>query len=227
MRTIKIVVASRKNEADFFSKTALGQSLRNFDLPFIELCLFSNNAVALPTLYNSIIDKSLDENCVLIFIHDDVFLLDYFWIDQVLSGFEYFNIIGIAGNKRRLPYQPSWAFKDLKFAWDEPEYLSGVIGHGLGFPPDSISIFGPPNQQVMSLDGVFMAIESKTCAKCNLRFDNQFQFHFYDLDFCRQAEVLGLKCGTIALSMIHQSAGNFSTPEWRMGYDSYISKWGN
>jgi len=30
-------------------------------------------------------------------------------------------------------------------------------------------------------------------------FDPRFQFHFYDLDFCRQAEQRGLKMGTWAL----------------------------
>lgn len=227
MLQIKVVVATRVSQSRFYSDTALGQSLKIYDLPFIEICIFPSNSVGLPELYNSVIESTEDPNTILIFAHDDIFLCDYYWIDQIINGLETFDIVGIAGNTRRIPYQPSWAFTDLRFTWDEPEFLSGVIGHGNTFPPDSLSIFGPPNQKVKLLDGVFIATLSRTCIHNNLRFDTNLQFHFYDLDFCRQAEASQLSCGTIALSMIHQSAGNFTSEDWKAGYQKYIQKWGS
>ncbi len=41
-----------------------------------------------------------------------------------------------------------------------------------------------------------MAIRSEILIARDLRFDRQFQFHFYDLDFCRQAEIKGVRMGT-------------------------------
>ena len=55
--------------------------------------------------------------------------------------------------------------------------------------------------------------------------DEQFEFHFYDMDFCRQAEVKGVTMGTIPLSLMHESGGNFSSEAWKQGYQKYIQKW--
>src|SRR6185437_6852230 len=60
-----------------------------------------------------------------------------------------------------------------------------------------------------------------------LRFDEQFDFHFYDLDLCRQAERAGVSMGTCAVSLIHESKGNFGGDDWRRGYEHYLAKWGD
>jgi len=90
-----------------------------------------------------------------------------------------------------------------------------------------LSIFGPPFQQVKLLDGLLLAAFSDTLIQKSLRFDERFDFHFYDLDFCRQAEQLGVTMGTIPLSLIHESGGNFDSHSWRMAYKEYIKKWGS
>jgi hypothetical protein len=41
-----------------------------------------------------------------------------------------------------------------------------------------------------------LAARSNTLAEKGLRFDPLFDFHFYDLDFCRQAELRKLRMGT-------------------------------
>jgi GT2 family glycosyltransferase len=75
------------------------------------------------------------------------------------------------------------------------------------------------------MDGLFFAVKSETLLRTGLRFDEGFKFHFYDLDFCRQAEVLNLKMGTIGLSVTHESNGNFNTDSWRSAYKDYLQKW--
>ncbi len=181
--------------------------------------------MGLSKVYNQAIDYCNKEPCIFIFAHDDLFILDFYWVTSIFSGLQQFDIVGCAGNRSRQPFQPSWAFKNDRLEWDAPENLSGIVGHGSSFPMDGLSIFGPPLQEVKLLDGLLLAAYSETLIKNNLRFDEQFEFHFYDMDFCRQAEIRGVTMGTIPLSLIHQSGGNFSSDSWKQGYQKYIEKW--
>jgi GT2 family glycosyltransferase len=224
---VKIVVATRATEADFYQTTATGRSLRLYKAPFLEVCLFPENKLGLPKIYNSVIDQSANDPAMLVFAHDDLHILDFFWIGELFNGLSYFQILGMAGNIRRIPRQPGWAFIDTNFTWDSPENLSGVVGHGQGFPPSSLSVFGPPRQQVKLLDGLLLCASSKTLNDNNLRFDERFDFHFYDMDFCRQAEQKDITCGTWSLSLIHESGGSFGTESWLSAYQKYLEKWGD
>jgi GT2 family glycosyltransferase len=75
------------------------------------------------------------------------------------------------------------------------------------------------------MDGVFFAATSAKLKESKLRFDPQFSFHFYDMDFCRSAESLGVKMGTIPLSLIHESYGSMDN-QWYDAYRAYLQKWG-
>lgn len=222
---IKVVVATRISRQDFFTRTATGRSLALFGFPFLELNLFAENSRGLPEIYNAVIESSRQDPAILIFVHDDVHFLDYYWIQNVLEGLQHFPIIGIAGNRRRVARQPAWAFVDEHLTWDEPENLSGVVAHGRAFPPDHLAIFGRPGMQVKLLDGLFIATSSQALLEHDLRFDERFAFHFYDLDFCRQAEQKGLPCGTWSISLMHESAGNFRSEAWEQAYRLYLDKW--
>ena len=223
---IKLIVATRASEADFYTQTATGRSLAFHKPPFLEVHLFPGNAEGLPTVYNRAIRESSADPATLIFAHDDLHILDFYWFHRIEEGLNNFSVIGLAGNRRRVPRQPSWAFIDTSFTWDAPENLSGVVGHGKSFPPSNLSIFGPPRQQVMLLDGLLLAAQSKTLLENNLMFDERFKFHFYDLDFCRQAEIKNISCGTWDLSLIHESGGSFGSDAWKASYQEYLEKWG-
>jgi hypothetical protein len=224
---VKLIVATRASEQDFYIKTAIGRSLAFHNAPFLEVRLFPNNTEGLPALYNMAIRESSKDPATLIFAHDDLHILDFYWVHRVLEGLENFSVIGLAGNRRRVPKQPAWHFIDTNFTWDAPENLSGVVGHGTGFPPSNLSIFGAPRQKVALLDGLLLASESKTLLENNLTFDERFKFHFYDLDFCRQAELKNITCGTWDLSLIHESVGSFGSDPWKAAYQQYLEKWGD
>jgi GT2 family glycosyltransferase len=70
-----------------------------------------------------------------------------------------------------------------------------------------------------------LACRSKTLLDNGLHFDERFNFHLYDLDFCRQAEQKGLRMGTWPISVIHESGGSFGSPSWKDGYQEYLGKW--
>lgn len=112
--------------------------------------------------------------------------------------------------------------------WDARENLSGIIGQGTGFPPQHLNVYGPPYQEVKLLDGVLLIASSAVLIERGLRFDERFDFHLYDLDFCREAEARGMVMGTWPLSVVHQSPGHGLGGEgWQRNCARYLEKWGD
>jgi Glycosyltransferase like family len=227
-KPIRIVCGTRRTREQFSNETALGRSLKLYaHLPNIELQLFDNNTRGLSSIYNTAIEEAKQRPAILVFIHDDVWLNDFFWTERIRESLARFEVVGLAGNLRRVPRQPAWPFATPDLQWDEHKYLSGTVGHGKGFPCNIASTFGPSGQECKLLDGLLLIADSDTLVKSGLRFDEQFKFHFYDMDFCRQAELKGLRMGTWPLSVVHESGGAFGTPNWREGYASYLAKYGD
>lgn len=229
---VRFVCATRYSEQDFYAKSALGKSLALFFPHYadkFELRLFAENQVGLPSLYNQAIDETQGLARIMVFVHDDVYLTDLFWYNRMAESLAQFDIVGVAGNKSRVPSQPSWGFVfgDNGLEWDSRGNLSGTIAHGQTFPPDHVDVFGPARQAVKLLDGLMLIVHNSTLLESGLRFDPQFLFHFYDLDFCRQAELLGLRMGTWDISVVHQSGGNFGSESWRSTLMQYLGKWGS
>jgi Glycosyltransferase like family len=222
----RLVCATRESLANFAENTSLGKSLRMCPYPRIELRLFPENTLGLPHVYNIAIEEAKKDPAILIFIHDDVELLDFFWPYHVLEGLKSFDVIGLAGNKRRIPGQPAWCFIETK-TWtrDDKANLSGMVPWGSTWPPHGQGYFGPTCQPVKLLDGVLLACASETLVASGLAFDERFEFHFYDMDFCRQAERANLRMGTWSIALVHASNAPFGTPAWWDGYSRYIEKW--
>src|SRR5674476_443764 len=92
--------------------------------------------------------------------------------------------------------------------------LSGRVAHGKNaFGP--VSDFGPVPAECELLDGVFLATKKSHLKQNNVRFDAQFDFHFYDMDFCRSARKSGLRLGTWPIHLTHQSGGAFGSQSWK------------
>lgn len=224
----RLICATRETREQFTAKTALGRSLQLFPFPFIELRLFPENSTGLPKLYNIALKEAESDPAILIFIHDDVQLLDVFWPTHIVQGLDVFDVVGVVGNKRRLPAQPSWCFKDTQWNLDEHDvYLSGIVAHGSSWPATNVSFYGPTFERVKLLDGLLIACRSETLIANKLFFDEDFDFHFYDMDFCRQAEVLNLRLGTWSISTLHASEGQLNQASWRSAYAKYLDKWGS
>lgn len=227
LKPIRLVCGTRSSSEQFWTETALGRTLKPYaNQPDIQLQLFASNSRGLSTIYNEAIEQAKHDPAILVFIHDDIWLSDFFWNLRVRRSLTQFDVVGLAGNLRRLPKQPSWIFATPDLRWDERRYLSGTVGHGKGFPCHDVSNFGPVAQECKLLDGLLLIADSETLVSRDVRFDEQFKFHFYDMDFCRQAELKGLRMGTWPLSVVHESGGAFGSPGWREGYERYLGKYG-
>ncbi|UCG98389.1 MAG: hypothetical protein JSW31_04595 [Burkholderiales bacterium] len=223
---IEVISASRLTMDDFWSKSALGLSLRRlaFDSKRLAVHLAFQNSAGLPTVYNSRISTA-NQSEVLLFVHDDVWIDDYFVVDRVLAGLQSFDIIGVAGSRRRVPGQRAWHYIGPGQP-QEREHLSGAVGHGKN-PFGRVSSFGPAPAECELLDGVFLAVKLRTLLDRAVRFDPMFDFHFYDLDFCRSARQAGLRLGTWPICLTHQSGGNFASEAWTAACGKYVQKWGD
>lgn len=226
--TFRLAIATRATREDFLTRTAIGRSLARYPFPNVNLVLSFENTKGLYDTYNRAIELSRNNPAVLVFVHDDIHLCDVFWQDRLLQALQSYDLVGLAGNKRRLPEQPAWAFINRQFQWDDPANLSGTVAHGDGWPPNIVSVYGPARQEVKLLDGLLLAAHSQTLIDHDIRFDTSFDFHFYDLDVCRQAETKGLKMGTWDLSVVHESKGGaYNSPQWQENQRRYFAKWQN
>lgn len=222
---IEVVSATRKTEAEFWQQAALGVSLKRLaanDKRLVARVAYENRA-PLPELYNICIqDATAGE--VLVFIHDDVWIDDYFFGDRILDALERYDVVGVAGNRRRLPGQPSWVFVDDAFTFDDRANLSGAVALG-DHPFGEVSMFGATPADCELLDGVLLAARREVLVEHAVQFDPRFDFHFYDLDFCRTARARGLRLGTWPVCITHQSGGGFNTPAWHDKLRLYREKW--
>ena len=222
---VVIVSATRLGRDAFFDTAPLGVSLSRIEKDArIVVDIAFENERPLADAYNArTARRAADE--LLVFVHDDVWITDVFLPGRLDEALRSFDVVGVAGNRRRLPRQPAWAFSDLSFTWDDKEHLSGTLAHGNG-PFGPVSFFGDVPAECELFDGVFLAARCGALGDAGAQFDPQFAFHMYDLDFCRAARSSGLTLGTWPISLTHRSGGAFGTPEWLQSYAAYIRKWG-
>lgn len=227
-----LVTATRVSQAAFATETRLGRCLERLSgfMPFA-LRLFPENTQPLGACYNTALDEA-GANDVLVFIHDDVHIDDWMLGQRLSEALRYFDVVGVAGNKRCQPGQVTWYLQPpsddaTSLAWDT-EYLSGAIMHDPGTPGAEarISNYGQTPSTVQLLDGVLLAVRMDRVRAAGVRFDAALAFHFYDLDFCRTSQAAGLKLGTWPIAITHTSRGeSVHSAAWAQSRDLYLKKW--
>lgn len=224
-RSICFISATRSSEEKFWNESPLGTSLKPLiTLPGISAQIAFENQRGLPAVYNPHIQdkKSAD---ILVFLHDDVWLFDDALIQKIRAAHEKYDIVGVAGNTRWVPTQPAWLFHSINNELVlDAHYLSGAVAHG--HPGEfSISDYGPTPAQCQLLDGVFISTLRQKLVQNSVMFDERFDFHFYDIDFCRTARQQDTRMGTWPIQLIHASPGGFGGDKWGHNLQKYMGKW--
>lgn len=215
---IEFVSATRSTGEGFLQSAPLGRSLARLRYdPRVSARITAENTDGLPEVYNAAIDADGAAD-VLVFTHDDVWIDDFFIVDRLLEALLRFDVVGVAGNVRAAQGHTKWAHRT---DWG---YLSGAVAHGKG-PFGQVIGFGAVPQACELLDGVFLAARRSTLRLNGVRFDPQFRFHCYDLDFCRTARRAALRVGTWPIAITHESVGNFRSEAWQQGAALYRAKW--
>ena len=222
---LTIVSATRRDARSFRDESPLGRSLARLAFrPGLALRVAYGNDAPLAAAYNPAIEAAKPED-TLLFVHDDVAIEDWFLVERLDDALRAFDVVGVAGNRRRLPRQPSWAFAEGAGRWDRAN-LSGALGtpHGAVM---RVGEYGPTPAEVKLLDGLFLAARAGTLQRAGVRFDPRLAFHAYDLDFCRSCEAAGLRLGTWPIAASHASGGALGSPEWHAAFAAYLAKWGD
>lgn len=222
---VELVCATRMTEDAFWTSSALGRSLcmTSHEGRLVTRISYENRR-GLPEVYNESIDADNDHD-ILVFLHDDLWLQDLFFVERILQGLAQFDVIGLAGNTRRYPGQVGWCLNPQGEM--DVGQMSGVIGHGPVPFQGETTVFGPAPQPCELLDGVLLAARKRVLRERGVRFDPRFRFHFYDMDFCRQARARALRLGTFLMSVTHQSGGDISNADWQASRSAYLAKWGD
>lgn len=224
-RNIRFIVATDQSEEDFYRRTALGRTLKFYELPFIEVALFPQSKRSLPECYNTAIEAAKNNPAILIFARDYTHILDFYWIDKLIAGLSDFSVVTLAGAQKRQPLQPHWRLKNPELELENHENLSGAFGIGAGYPIMRLESFGPPGLQVELLDAGFFATQSVTLVDNNIRFDPQFTSDILDLDFSRTLQRYGVICGTFPLATVREIFLPLGTRNWQSEFVAYLKKW--
>lgn len=235
---LALVCATRCTTEAFAHQTLLGACLpRLGHFSSLGVLLASENRAPLAELYNDAIDKAAPDD-VLVFVHDDVHIDDWMLATRLREALQQFDVVGVAGSRRRQPGQWAWYLQPLPDTaegvpdWSksvlDSVHLSGAVAHGVPPHQNRISVYGPSPSEVCLLDGVLLAARAGTLQQHGVRFDPELAFHFYDLDFCRTAQAAGLRLGTWPLAITHQSGGaSIHSPSWLQARERYVRKWGD
>lgn len=184
---------------------------------------YNNKSVGLCEYYNSIINTQ-SEFDILIFCHHDVSLKYCNLRSVVEEGLKHYDVIGVAGCR-----EPRIVEKNLWHWMSDRHHQRGFAAHpiSLGSKELFVTAFGPSPDRVAVLDGVFLALDAKKIKNSKARFDEQFLWHHYDIDFSLTCNKNKIRLGVWPVLINHQSPGllNVNDIEWNRSNKAFIEKW--
>ena len=213
---LTLVSCSKKSKKDIIN-TPIYKSYKKLNKinAIDDKIIFTSNKKGLPLVYNQarkIITSNIKNNLYkkedeyIIFVHDDVYITDIFIKEKLQKAFEKFDIVGVAGS-----VIINLGLERIGWHLASKEYLSGSVEHVVNNKqedsPTFWTYFGPTPKKVSVIDGVFIAVKYKSIIDKNVKFDEQFTFDLYDIDFCISAIKSNLEIGTSNIHLTHLSQG--------------------
>ena len=225
--TMEIVSATSCSRGHFMELYPLAESLKRIGFAGFYDGIKFDNKDSLANVYNERIEKSGAD--ILIFVHDDVFIEDVFFKEQVEEGLGHFSVLGIIGNRRIMPYQATWHHhKQGENVVEDSTFWSGSYGQGACPFFSHITRYGDSKKECELLDGVFLAAYKQDLLDHNIRFDTdpRFSFHMYDVIFSIKVRQVGLTLGTWPISTTHRTVKYYDSV-WAQAANDYIEEyWG-
>ena len=160
----------------------------------------NNGDKSLSQVYNEILDES--ETDIVLLCHDDIYFDTNSWYSKLMKHFEKsdYGIIGMAGTTS-MPASGQW--------WEDRRKMIGIVNHehqGKKWESKYAESFANSISPVVVLDGLFLAVSKSRIKK---KFNEEFKgFHFYDIPFCFENFLEGVKLGVITnIRITHKSIG--------------------
>jgi glycosyltransferase involved in cell wall biosynthesis len=175
---------------------------------------------SLSQVYNEIINEAKSD--IVILCHDDIYFDTPAWYSKVQKSFEKndFGILGVAGTTHLSESGMWWETNRRK-------NMVGIVNHESGGKKWESRYSSPQGNeitQVAVVDGVFIAIHKLRIKKL---FVEDFKgFHFYDLPFCLENHLEGVKIGvTTNIRITHKSIGQ-TNQQWEDNRKQFIENYG-
>jgi glycosyltransferase involved in cell wall biosynthesis len=166
----------------------------------------NNGEKSLSQVYNEVLSESKTD--IVVFCHDDIYFDTNSWYNKLLKHFEKsdFGILGMAGTTQ-MPSSGMW--------WEDRRKMVGIVNHesdGKKWESKYSESLGNSIMETVVVDGLFIAIDKRKIKK---NFNEDFKgFHFYDIPFCFENHIEGVKVGVITnIRITHKSIGQ-TNEQW-------------
>ena len=211
MSKLLIVACTQAKTEQDFQKLPIYPSLKKqyeSNAPNVDFRIFKDNTRGLSECYNEVLKDPANLNKTVLFVHDDVELEDLFLYEKLINS--PYSITGLAGAK-------SFNKHADKLAWHISSPREDHVGEVAHISQNKIwtTVFGNTKSRALTIDGLFIACKVKDLVEKDLYFDENFNFHFYDIAFCLKANDKKATCGVLPIRVIHHGLGDsMLTGDW-------------
>jgi hypothetical protein len=210
---ITVGYSTREHNPTFIEYLKKSSGFKNLEV--IEK--INNGEKSLAQVYNEILEESNTD--IVILCHDDIYFEATGWYNKILKHFEKsdFGIIGMAGSTS-MPASGQW--------WENRKKMVGIVNHeheGKKWESKYSESFHNNIFETVIVDGLFMAIHKK---RIKSNFIEDFKgFHFYDIPFCFENHLQGVKVGVITnVRVTHKSIGQ-TNEQWEENRKLFAEKY--
>jgi hypothetical protein len=201
LNNYKIISATPYSKEDFKNKSQLSLFIDKVGISNISNIQYENK-IGLPKIYNQFITEE-NRNKKIIFVHHDVLIEDLFLFEKLDIAFEKYDIVGLAGAK-------TCNINAEMSAWHLMTNRDDMVGEVAHSKDKKVwtTVFGPTDARALVLDGLFIAVDIAKLLDTGTRFDENFDFHHYDISFCLNANKNKLKMGVYPIKVTHFGLGD-------------------
>jgi glycosyltransferase involved in cell wall biosynthesis len=199
---LTVAYSTREPKPEFIEYLKKSSGFKNIEV--IEKV--NNGEKSLSQLYNEILSESKTD--IIVFCHDDIYFDTTGWYHKLMKHFDKsdYGIIGMAGTTD-MPASGRW--------WEDRKKMIGIVNHENGGKKWESKYSESLNNnigQTIIVDGVFIAVDKRKLKK---NFNEEFKgFHFYDIPFCFENHLEGVKVGVITnIRITHKSIGQ-TNEQW-------------
>ncbi len=184
------------------------------------------NSEGLSKVYNRKMDQYAASAVeFIVFVHDDVYIDDLKIVEKLSTAHHSlgYDIVGVAGAAAL-----NVAYPSLWHLMSEPKDRRGYVSHFAKPGQVVCSSYGGTPSRVVVADGLFLAVHLPTAVGKGWKFNENYDFHHYDLSSCLDAVGLGLRLGVYPIHLIHDSPGldSLANPRWKASDQKFLSEYG-
>jgi hypothetical protein len=164
----------------------------------------SSNKEGLSKNYNVFLNENIDKFDYIVFLHDDVYVDDFNIGNKLIEAHKEYDIVGLAGGVNPSISKP--ALWHLMCGGFGPN-LRGTVFHYANDKQLFATNFGVTPSRVTILDGLFLSVSTDSVSRSEWKFNEDYNFHHYDIASCIDANQKKLKLGVYPIWVFHKSPG--------------------